>query len=141
MVEPIFCKIKRNLNESMSKINFIFVYLDCDVTDDCFDGEINSAHQQAQVGNLKLDLPLDEDDYLMPSPQLPTNTTQYMDLIGDSKPTGKHETLSLNHLNKNTYSSQTIIIRSYISAKQFSSYIIVFRNGTKASQQRLPKVS
>lgn len=59
---------------------------DCDVTDDCYDGEVNSAHQQAQVGNLKLDLPLDEDDYLMPSPQLPTNTTQYMDLIGDSKP-------------------------------------------------------
>lgn len=59
------------------------------MTDDCFDGEVNSAHQQAQVGNLKLDLPLDEDDYLMPSPQLPTSTTQYMDLIGDSKPTGK----------------------------------------------------
>lgn len=66
----------------------IIMYIDCDVTDDCFDGEVNSAHQQAQVGNLKLDLPLDEDDYLMPSPQLPTNTTQYMDLIGDSKPTG-----------------------------------------------------
>lgn len=61
------------------------------MTDDCYDGEVNSAHQQAQVGNLKLDLPLDEDDYLMPSPQLPTNTTQYMDLIGDSKPAGKHE--------------------------------------------------
>ncbi|XP_043278213.1 epidermal growth factor receptor isoform X2 [Venturia canescens] len=60
---------------------------DCDVTDDCFEPEINTTHQQAQVGNLKLDLPLDEDDYLMPSPQLPTNTTQYMDLIGDSKPT------------------------------------------------------
>lgn len=66
-----------------------FVIVDCDVTDDCFDTEVNTAHQQAQVGNLKLDLPLDEDDYLMPSPQLPTNTTQYMDLIGDTKPTGK----------------------------------------------------
>ncbi|KAL2718533.1 epidermal growth factor receptor isoform X1 [Vespula squamosa] len=63
------------------------VVRDCDVTDDCFDTEVNTAHQQAQVGNLKLDLPLDEDDYLMPSPQLPTNTTQYMDLIGDTKPT------------------------------------------------------
>lgn len=62
---------------------------DCDVTDDCFDAKVNAAHQQAQVGNLKLDLPLDEDDYLMPSPQLPANTTQYMDLIGESKPTGK----------------------------------------------------
>lgn len=39
----------------------------------------------ARVGNLKLDLPVDEDDYLMPSPQ--PNTTQhhgYMDLIGDA---------------------------------------------------------
>lgn len=40
----------------------------------------------ARVGNLKLDLPVDEDDYLMPSPQ----STQphhggYMDLIGDAK--------------------------------------------------------
>ncbi len=40
----------------------------------------------ARVGNLKMDLPVDEDDYLMPSPQ----TTQpphhgYMDLIGDAK--------------------------------------------------------
>jgi len=47
------------------------------------------VHQQAQVGNLKLDLPLDEDDYLMPSPQLPVNSTQYMDLIGESKPAGE----------------------------------------------------
>ncbi|KAK0178377.1 hypothetical protein PV328_002328 [Microctonus aethiopoides] len=60
---------------------------DCDVTDDCFVTEIGTIHQQARVGNLKLDLPLDEDDYLMPSPQLPTNATQYMDLIGDTKPT------------------------------------------------------
>ncbi|XP_057319876.1 epidermal growth factor receptor isoform X1 [Microplitis mediator] len=60
---------------------------DCDVTDDCFQPEVATIHQQAQVGNLKLDLPLDEDDYLMPSPQIPANATQYMDLIGDTKPT------------------------------------------------------
>ncbi|XP_012269849.2 epidermal growth factor receptor isoform X2 [Athalia rosae] len=60
---------------------------DCDVTDDCFEQEVGAGHQQAQVGNLKLDLPLDEDDYLMPSPQMPANTIQYMDLIGDSKTT------------------------------------------------------
>lgn len=58
------------------------------MTDDCFNTKVNIVHQQAQVGNLKLDLPLDEDDYLMPSPQLPV-TTQYMDLIGESKPTGE----------------------------------------------------
>lgn len=62
---------------------------DCDVTDDCFQPEVATIHQQAQVGNLKLDLPLDEDDYLMPSPQIPANATQYMDLIGDTKPSGK----------------------------------------------------
>lgn len=61
------------------------------MTDDCFDTKVNIVHQQAQVGNLKLDLPLDEDDYLMPSPQLPVNTTQYMDLIGESKPTGERK--------------------------------------------------
>lgn len=71
---------------------------DCDVTDDCFDTKVNIVHQQAQVGNLKLDLPLDEDDYLMPSPQLPVNTTQYMDLIGESKPTGERNLLILTTL-------------------------------------------
>lgn len=42
---------------------------------------------RAQVGSLKLELPLDEDDYLMPSPQphglnSATTATAYMDLIG-----------------------------------------------------------
>lgn len=37
--------------------------------------------QQAQVGNLKLELPLDEDDYLMPSPQHnKQGTSTYLDL-------------------------------------------------------------
>lgn len=39
----------------------------------------------AQVGDLKLVLPVDEDDYLMPSPHQSQATTAYMDLIGDSK--------------------------------------------------------
>lgn len=68
---------------------FCFRFADCDVTDDGFDSKVGSMHQPAQVGNLKLDLPLDEDDYLMPSPQMPPNNTQYMDLIGDAKSTGK----------------------------------------------------
>lgn len=42
-----------------------------------------SKIKEAQVGNLKLNLPLDEDDYLMPSPQLNQNASTYMDLIGD----------------------------------------------------------
>ena len=69
--------------------NMCVYILDCDVTDDCFASEVGSVHQQAQVGNLKLDLPVDEDDYLMPSPQIPSSTTQYMDLIGDIKPAGE----------------------------------------------------
>ncbi|XP_071057368.1 epidermal growth factor receptor isoform X2 [Onthophagus taurus] len=46
--------------------------------------EYDSGRSQAQVGNLKLELPVDEDDYLMPSPQQ-TQTSTYVDLIGDSK--------------------------------------------------------
>ncbi|XP_022122355.2 epidermal growth factor receptor isoform X1 [Pieris rapae] len=43
-----------------------------------------SKIKEAQVGNLKLNLPLDEDDYLMPSPQHTQNASTYMDLIGES---------------------------------------------------------
>lgn len=42
-----------------------------------------SKIKEAQVGNLKLNLPLDEDDYLMPSPQHNQNASAYMDLIGE----------------------------------------------------------
>ena len=55
--------------------------------DDCFDSGVSS--REAQVGGLKLDLPLDEDDYLMPSAQQNQNNTAYMDLIGDSKLPGQ----------------------------------------------------
>jgi hypothetical protein len=55
--------------------------------DDCFDSGISS--REAQVGGLKLDLPLDEDDYLMPSAQQNQNNTTYMDLIGDAKLPGQ----------------------------------------------------
>lgn len=44
----------------------------------------SSGKREAQVGTIKLSLPLDEDDYLMPSPQQPQGVTTYMDLIGDS---------------------------------------------------------
>lgn len=42
-----------------------------------------SKVKEAQVGDLKLNLPLDEDDYLMPSPQHTQNVSTYMDLIGE----------------------------------------------------------
>jgi hypothetical protein len=55
--------------------------------DDCFDSGIGS--REAQVGGLKLDLPQDEDDSLMPSAQQNQNNAGYMDLIGDSKLPGQ----------------------------------------------------
>ena len=59
---------------------------DCDVLqDDCFD---SGNSREAQVGDIKLDLPLDEDDYLMPCAQQSQNSTPYMDIIGDTKLTG-----------------------------------------------------
>lgn len=50
---------------------------------DCIDVNMSKA-KEAHVGNLKLNLPLDEDDYLMPSPQHTQNASAYMDLIGES---------------------------------------------------------
>lgn len=46
--------------------------------------EYDAGRAQAQVGTLRLELPLDEDDYLMPSPQQGQMGTTYVDLI-DSK--------------------------------------------------------
>jgi L1 cell adhesion molecule len=74
------------------------VIADCDVLqDDCFDsGAVTGNSREAQVGGLKLDLPLDEDDYLMPSAQQNQNSTTYMDLIGDSKLPGQFINVSNN---------------------------------------------
>lgn len=52
--------------------------------DDMGSDEYDAARSQAQVGTLKLELPVDEDDYLMPSPQNSQGATTYVDLI-DSK--------------------------------------------------------
>ncbi|XP_014366513.2 epidermal growth factor receptor isoform X1 [Papilio machaon] len=51
----------------------------------CLDNNFDSMSKtkEAQVGNLKLNLPLDEDDYLMPSPQHNQNASTYMDLISE----------------------------------------------------------
>lgn len=59
---------------------------DCDISDE----SSNVSKREAQVGGLKLELPLDEDDYLMPSPQQSQVATTYMDLIGDSKLPADH---------------------------------------------------
>lgn len=49
--------------------------------DDIGSDEYDSARSQAQVGTMKLELPVDEDDYLMPSPQQAQTNTTYVDLI------------------------------------------------------------
>lgn len=51
-----------------------------------------SKIKEAQVGNLKLDLPLDEDDYLMPSPQQNQAASTYMDLIGEGNQESEEKT-------------------------------------------------
>ncbi|CAG9558821.1 unnamed protein product [Danaus chrysippus] len=52
---------------------------------DCAETKFDSMSKvrEAHVGNLKLNLPLDEDDYLMPSPQQNQTTSTYMDLIAE----------------------------------------------------------
>ncbi|XP_059470007.1 epidermal growth factor receptor isoform X2 [Neocloeon triangulifer] len=58
--------------------------------DDCFDSAM-SMSRQAQIGtNLTLDLPLDEDDYLMPQPPqasvaVASGNQAYMDILDGSK--------------------------------------------------------
>ncbi|XP_044271495.1 epidermal growth factor receptor isoform X2 [Tribolium madens] len=52
--------------------------------DDMSSDEYDSGPSKAQLGSLKLDLPVDEDDYLMPSPQQTQGASAYVDLI-DSK--------------------------------------------------------
>lgn len=53
---------------------------------DALEGNFDSMSKvkEAQVGNLKLNLPLDEDDYLMPLPQHNHTESTYMDLIGEA---------------------------------------------------------
>lgn len=54
----------------------------------------------ARLGELRLNLPVDEDDYLMPSPQPNQNASTYMDLIGDSKLSDLH---GGNHVDYSRY--------------------------------------
>lgn len=90
----IVCFQTLSANYDIKIISSFFRSTDCDTSDDLSNGS------KAQVGTLKLDLPLDEDDYLMPSPandetdhkrrHTPAN---YIDLIGHQHSEGM---LSIN---------------------------------------------
>lgn len=71
-----------------------------DVVDECYDAK------PATIGDLKLNLPLDEDDYLMPSPQQTETTTTYMDIIGENKSTGKKRNLNGSSAFKISFNQQ-----------------------------------
>lgn len=58
-----------------------------DFSDGCY-SEGSTKSRLAQVGNLQLDLPVDDDDYLMPSPHNNQNATTYLDVVGDAKNLG-----------------------------------------------------
>lgn len=89
------------------------------------DDETDSGAREVGVGNIRLDLPLDEDDYLMPtsSNQSSGNTGGYMDLIGlpalppsidnpeyilDSKPSNFQVNTDVNSTAKSTTNTKTI---------------------------------
>lgn len=73
-----------NSDNSSSKYTTIQIQpVDSDAVD-ADEIELSTRMKEAQLGNLKLDLPVDEDDYLMPFPQPGLNNTSYIDLIGDS---------------------------------------------------------
>lgn len=72
-----------------------------------------SIKRETKVGHLKLDLPVDEDDYLMPSPQ-PTQTNGgYMDLIGDAKLGGQFDSTHVHLLFVTNCSSFSFYVRRY----------------------------
>lgn len=71
------------------------------VKNDIGSDEYDAARSQAQVGSLKLELPVDEDDYLMPSPQNSQGATAYVDLI-DSKNGGAYTDFR-NHIDNPEY--------------------------------------
>lgn len=72
--------------------------------------EYDSARSQAQVGTLKLELPVDEDDYLMPSPQQAQGNSTYVDLI-DSKNTERS--------NPNIFKSYTDLYKNNIDNPEY----------------------
>lgn len=77
------------------------------------DDQTDSSTREVGVGNIRLDLPLDEDDYLMPtsSNQASATTSGYMDLVGlptTIQPTVDNPEYLLDSTPKNLNEIQTI---------------------------------
>lgn len=53
--------------------------------DDAFLHNAATLPKGAKPGDMRMSLPVDEDDYLMPSPRSRGLSTTYMDLIGDNR--------------------------------------------------------
>ena len=64
-----------------------------------------------------------------------------MDLIGDSKPTGKTDAFSKSLEYKILNARRAITIKFIYQQNNSQVTLSLFRNGTKASEQRLSKVS
>lgn len=80
--------------------------------DDIGSDEYDSvARSQAKVGTLKLDLPVDEDDYLMPSPQQAQGNTTYVDLIDSKNPENE---ISNNYTNYQDFYKNNIDNPEYL---------------------------
>lgn len=72
----------------------MLIYSECDVTDDGFVAEMN-GHTHVPVGKMNgIKISIEDEDYLMPSPQITNTKAHYMDLIGDAIKAGNYQFLN-----------------------------------------------
>jgi len=82
-------------------------------------GEPSAPPESYDPSKIRVDLPVDEDDYLMPCPQNNQNASTYLDLVGDTKAQGQFisEQSKLNISHSNVKGSKTnsiwLIYRSW----------------------------
>lgn len=102
-------------------------------TNDLGSDEFDSGRSQAQVGTLKLQLPVDEDDYLMPSPQQVQPSTTYVDFGDGSR---SSENVSANSC-ANMYKNYSDLCKTNIDNPEY-----LMSNDTTPSQTvGIPTVS
>jgi hypothetical protein len=77
------------LQRNESNYIFYFNYIFLQITDADGNEVFVQQDMSTMSKRMALRLPVDEDDYLLPSPQHMGNSVAYMDLIGDGKGSGK----------------------------------------------------